>query len=194
LALIGQGPLLQPAVQSGVAAVEAFQLMLRSDGLRRAHARAAALGSSRSASRAVVCSGVRKKKRAIEEHIPRPLLAAAQDEFGAADAFRRSGLIDQLALAAQGRPVPWCSRVRLWKGQAMKVTVELSDQEMAEVLKLTGERKKGPAIRRLMEEALQQRRRAQIAQRFLSGEWGVELETFEADQERERLRAQAIAP
>lgn len=75
----------------------------------------------------------------------------------------------------------------------MKVTVELSDQEMAEVLKLTGERKKGPAIRRLMEEALQQRRRAQIAKRFLSGEWGVELDTYEADQERERLRAQESA-
>ncbi len=75
----------------------------------------------------------------------------------------------------------------------MKVTVELSDQEMTEILELTGERKKGPAIRRLMEEALQQRRRAHIAQRFLSGEWGVELETYEADQERERLRAQEIA-
>jgi hypothetical protein len=72
------------------------------------------------------------------------------------------------------------------------VTVELSDQEMAEVLELTGERKKGPAIRRLMEEALQQRRRVQIAQKFLSGEWGVELETYEADQERERQRAQEI--
>jgi hypothetical protein len=74
----------------------------------------------------------------------------------------------------------------------MKVTVELSDQEMGEVLELTGERKKGPAIRRLMEEALQQRRRVQIAQKFLSGEWGVELETYEADQERERQRAQEI--
>ena len=50
----------------------------------------------------------------------------------------------------------------------MKVTVELSDQEMTEILELTGERKKGPAIRRLMEEALQQRRRAQIAQRCLA--------------------------
>jgi hypothetical protein len=39
-------------------------------------------------------------------------------------------------------------------------------------------------IRSLMEEALQQRRRAQIAQRFLSSEWGVELETYEADQQR----------
>jgi len=75
----------------------------------------------------------------------------------------------------------------------MKVTVELSDNEMAEILDFTGERKKGPAIRRLMEEALQQRRRAQIAQRFLSGEWGVELETYEADQERERQRDQEFA-
>jgi len=76
----------------------------------------------------------------------------------------------------------------------MKVTVELSDREMAEILDLTGERKKGPAIRRLMEEALQKRRRTQIAQRFLSGEWGVELETYEADQERERQRDQEFAP
>ena len=75
----------------------------------------------------------------------------------------------------------------------MKVTVELSDQEMAEILELTGKRRKGPAIRRLMEEALRQRRRAQIAQRLLSGEWGVELETYEADQERERGRAQEVA-
>ncbi len=43
-----------------------------------------------------------------------------------------------------------------------------------------------------MEEGLQQRRRARIAQRFLSGAWGVELESFEADQERERQRDQEI--
>ena len=76
----------------------------------------------------------------------------------------------------------------------MKVTVELSDTEMAEILHFTGERKKGPAIRRLMEEVLQQHRRAQIAQRFLSGEWGVQLESYEADQERERQRNHAFAP
>ncbi|MEO1004121.1 MAG: hypothetical protein AAFX65_13555 [Cyanobacteria bacterium J06638_7] len=64
---------------------------------------------------------------------------------------------------------------------------------MAEILRLTGERKKGPAISRLMEEALQQRRRAQIAERFVSGEWGVELESFEVDQELDRQRAQEFA-
>ena len=76
----------------------------------------------------------------------------------------------------------------------MNVIVELSDNEMAEILNLTGERKKGLAIRRLMEEALQQRRRAEVAQRFFSGEWGMELETYEADQERERQRDQEFAP
>jgi len=76
----------------------------------------------------------------------------------------------------------------------MKVTVELSDQEMAEVIELTGERKKGPAIRRLMAEALQQRRRSRIAERFLSGDWGVDLEGFEAEQERDRQRDAALAP
>ena len=75
----------------------------------------------------------------------------------------------------------------------MKVTVELSETELAEILDLTGERKKGPGIRRLMEEALQERRGAQIAQRFLSGEWGVELENYETDQERERQRDQETA-
>ncbi|MEX1317852.1 MAG: hypothetical protein AB1Z22_12115 [Synechococcaceae cyanobacterium] len=58
----------------------------------------------------------------------------------------------------------------------------------------TGEGKKGPAIRRLLKEALQQRRRARIAQRFLSGEWGVELESFEAEQERDHQRDAATAP
>jgi hypothetical protein len=44
----------------------------------------------------------------------------------------------------------------------MKATVELSDQEMSEILELTSARKKGPAVPRLM----------------TSGEWGVELETL----------------
>jgi hypothetical protein len=34
---------------------------------------------------------------------------------------------------------------------------------------------------------------ARIAQRFLSGEWGVELDSFEADRHRDRERDQALA-
>jgi hypothetical protein len=64
--------------------------------------------------------------------------------------------------------------------------VEVSDEELREILELTGERKKGPAIRVLMEQALQLRRRKRLAQRFLCGEWGVELRGYEAARERER--------
>jgi len=42
------------------------------------------------------------KQRAIAEHVPRPFLAAAQDEFGAADPFRCSSLINQLTLLSRG--------------------------------------------------------------------------------------------
>lgn len=68
----------------------------------------------------------------------------------------------------------------------MKVTVEVSDSDLQDVLELTGERKKGPAIRLLMEQALQLRRRQRIVERFLSGEWGVQLEGFEQATELER--------
>jgi hypothetical protein len=40
---------------------------------------------------------------------------------------------------------------------------------------------------------LQQGRRARIAQRFLSREWALELESFETHRERDRQQAQAIA-
>jgi hypothetical protein len=46
--------------------------------------------------------------------------------------------------------------------------------------------KKGPAIHVLMEQALQLRRRKRLAQRFLGGEWGVEMRGYKAARERER--------
>lgn len=70
----------------------------------------------------------------------------------------------------------------------MKVTVEVADSDLQDVLELTGERKKGPAIRLLMEQALQLRRRQRIAERFLSGAWGVQLEGYEQARELERKR------
>jgi Mn-dependent DtxR family transcriptional regulator len=75
----------------------------------------------------------------------------------------------------------------------MKVTVEVSDGDLQDVLELTGERKKGPAIRLLMEQALQLRRRQRIVERFLSGEWGVQLEGFEQATELERQRLLDVA-
>jgi hypothetical protein len=71
----------------------------------------------------------------------------------------------------------------------MKVTVELSDSELKRACRLTGERKKGPAIRRLVVDALMMKRREEIANKFISGEWGVELAGFEAGRAADREAA-----
>ncbi len=62
----------------------------------------------------------------------------------------------------------------------MKVSVELSDSELEDICRLTGEKKKGPAIRKLVVDSLLLRRREEIAQRFIDGKVGVKLEGFEA--------------
>jgi hypothetical protein len=64
----------------------------------------------------------------------------------------------------------------------MKITVELSDSDIKEICRVTGEKKKGPAIRKLVADALMLKRRQKFVNKFLTGEWGVELEGFEAAQ------------
>ena len=67
----------------------------------------------------------------------------------------------------------------------MKVTVDITDSELAEICFFTGEKKKGPAIRKMVTDALMLKRRQQLAQKFISGEWGAELEGFEESQAKE---------
>lgn len=64
----------------------------------------------------------------------------------------------------------------------MKITVEIPDSEMREICRVTGETKKGPAIRKLVTDALRLKRREMLVQKFISGDWGVELKGFEAGQ------------
>ncbi len=68
----------------------------------------------------------------------------------------------------------------------MKITVEISDSEIKEICRVTGERKKGPAIRKLVVDALMLKRREKLAQKFIDGEWGVELKGVEAARSAER--------
>ena len=56
----------------------------------------------------------------------------------------------------------------------MKITVVISDSDIKEICRMTGESKKGPAIRKLVTEALLLKRRKKLAQKFITGEWGVE--------------------
>lgn len=64
----------------------------------------------------------------------------------------------------------------------MKITVELSDSDVKEICQVTGEHKKGPAIRKLVTDALMLKRREKLAQKFISGKYGVELKGLETGQ------------
>ncbi len=64
----------------------------------------------------------------------------------------------------------------------MKITVEFPDSDVKEICRVTGERKKGPAIRKLVMDALLLKRREALVEKFISGEWGVELKSFETGQ------------
>ena len=71
----------------------------------------------------------------------------------------------------------------------MKVTVEISDSELSEVCKLTGEMKKGPAIRKLVVDSLMLKRREAMTQKFIAGELGVELKGIDGDRPADRKKA-----
>lgn len=75
----------------------------------------------------------------------------------------------------------------------MKITVELPDSELREICEITGIRKKGPAIRKLLADSLMLRRRTRISQKFLSGEWSAELEGYEAAKNAELTQAKTLA-
>ncbi len=58
--------------------------------------------------------------------------------------------------------------------------VSLPESDLRKICQLTGIWKKGPAIRKVVDDVLRLERRAEISQKFLSGEWSAELDTFEA--------------
>lgn len=76
---------------------------------------------------------------------------------------------------------------------SMKITVELSDSDVKDICRLTGERKKGPAIRMLVADALMMKRRAEVAGRFISGTQGVKLSGFEEARATDRMAAKKRA-
>jgi hypothetical protein len=75
----------------------------------------------------------------------------------------------------------------------MKITVEFSDSELREIRRLTGEHKKGPAIRKLVVDALMLKKRAEVANKFITGEYGVELSGFEESRAADRRKSKERA-
>jgi len=75
----------------------------------------------------------------------------------------------------------------------MKITVDLPAQDLKRICEMTGIRKKSPAIRKVLQDSLRLRRRAEISEKFLRGEWSAELEGFEAARDRDRCASQSLA-
>ena len=71
----------------------------------------------------------------------------------------------------------------------MKITVELSDSDLKDVVRFTGERKKGPAIRKFVADELALKRRAEGVQRVLSGEWRVDMPPWLEQRKRDKATA-----
>jgi len=75
----------------------------------------------------------------------------------------------------------------------VKITVELPDSELKEICLYTGEKKKGPAIRKMVTDALMIKRREAMAQKFISGEWGTKLAGFEEGRTQDRRKSKKSA-
>ena len=61
----------------------------------------------------------------------------------------------------------------------MKITVELSESEIKEIKRVTNEKRKGPAIRKLARDALKLRKREALRQKIMKGKWSVEIPDLE---------------
>lgn len=68
----------------------------------------------------------------------------------------------------------------------MKVTVEISEKDLPDILKFSGEKKKGPAVAKLVASALMLRRRRELSDEVLSGKVRLEFPHFEKNKELDR--------
>ena len=75
----------------------------------------------------------------------------------------------------------------------MKITVDLPEKDLRDICRITGISKKGPAIRKLLDEALLLQRRPEISGKFISGEWGTDLNGIEASKAADKTKSLTFA-
>ena len=61
----------------------------------------------------------------------------------------------------------------------MKVTVEVSEEELKDILRATREKRKGAAIRQLALESLMLKKRRELLDEVEAGKWSVDLPPIE---------------
>jgi hypothetical protein len=68
----------------------------------------------------------------------------------------------------------------------MKITVDIPEKDMKDILRLSGEKKKGPAIVKLVASQLMLRRRRELSDEVMAGKFRVALPDPEEARKRER--------
>ncbi len=68
----------------------------------------------------------------------------------------------------------------------MKITVDIPEKDMKDIMRFTGEKKKGPAIARLVGDSLMLKRRRELSDEVTSGKVKFEFPHYEALQQLDR--------
>jgi Arc/MetJ family transcription regulator len=61
----------------------------------------------------------------------------------------------------------------------MRVTVEIDESVLKDVMRFTGEKRKGAAVAKMATEACQLKKRMEITEKFMTGEWTIDLEQID---------------
>jgi hypothetical protein len=71
----------------------------------------------------------------------------------------------------------------------MKITVEIPDIDLKDIMRFSGEKKKGPAIAKFISSELMLLRRRELSDEVISGKVSFEFPHYEAMQELDRQAA-----
>jgi hypothetical protein len=68
----------------------------------------------------------------------------------------------------------------------MKITVDIPDNDIKDILRFSGEKKKGPAIARLVANSLMLERRREMCEEVVSGKWTIALPDWRKTRAKDR--------
>jgi hypothetical protein len=71
----------------------------------------------------------------------------------------------------------------------MKITVEISERDLKDIIRFSGEKKKGPAIAKFLSTELMLRRRRELSDEVMSGKFRVEYPSWEKMRELDRAES-----
>lgn len=74
----------------------------------------------------------------------------------------------------------------------MKITVDISENDIKDIMRFAGEKKKGPAISKFLASELMLHRRREMSQEVVSGQWTIELPDWQKRRAAEREQSQKL--